>query len=495
MHNSFDLFDTLIARRCVSPTLMWADVERASLIPGLAQARMVQGHRLWSEGVVHETADMYGAALLALGRSPGLATTALAAQLASLEFASEQRELLPVRRHLLELKGFEWIISDMHHPDWVLHRLLARAKEAVADRRPHTLVRTNRGKHDGVLWQQLRRDRGVLHHVGDNRHADVAQARAAGHQAQHTEWTLPNPCEVALNGVGATSIMRAARAARLRCVGAAGEVMSQFEEAFASHVFPALALGAVLLRDAMAQLGRSQLLFCGRDGATWLRVFAVLYPDVPAWVLPSSRSSLIHGSSAYARLVQSNFLKSPDVLLADLCGTGGSWAVFCERWRVPPRALVFLNGYAGAPERLDGREWSQGLVNVALDRGGLVFEALCEETYPSLVDAHSPPAHSPLTASSSLAVDLAWGAHVDARTQALPARMHQVLDCALEELRLELARANDRIDGIAAKDLVRRLIEGLAPLNATVERLTGFGQRNLVPAQSYEFQPPTAMPT
>ncbi len=481
MRTSFDLFDTLIARRCVAPTAMWADLERTSGVAGLAQARMAQGHRLWSEGAQHTTVDMYEAALRTLGQGDATVIEGIAQRLADQEYAAEQRELVPVRRHLLALSPGDWVISDMHHPDWLLHRLLLLAGESIQARWPVTLVRTNRGKHDGDVWRQLRSDCGVFNHLGDNSHADVSQAQAFGHQAQHTQWTLPTAAERAVGELGATSIMRAARSARLRCVGevgGAGGAMSLLEEAVASHVFPVLALGALLLRDAMTQLKATKIIFCGRDGATWMRVFAALYPQVPTWVLPSSRLSLSRGSPHYAQLVKSHLGDSGDALLADLCGTGSSWAVFCERWAIAPRPLVFLNAYAGAPERLDDQAWSQGLVNVKFGDGGMVFEALCEETYPGLVDA---------SACTELGADLVWAKPADGAHLAVNRRMMEVLDVAISELKFELGRANEQVDGVAAKSVMSRLLTGLAPLAAVVEHASGFGQRNRVTADLYRL--------
>lgn len=474
MNNSYDLFDTLIARRCVSPLALFEQVQQQSDIKGLAQARAAEGHRLWLDKKAHTTPTMYEAALTSLGQ---LKTKA--ANLASMEYAVELRESLPIRRHLASLQMSDLVISDMHHPDWVLHQLLRSAQSELGRRWPSALLRTNRGKHDGDIWQHLIEKVGVLYHTGDNAHSDHAQAMAFGHQANLTSWALPTQAEQMLAQAGAGSVMRAARSARLRCVGAADEKYSQMHEAMANVVFPILALGAAYLQDAMKQLNKTHVVFCGRDGATWMRAFAVLYPSIPMTLLPSSRHSLVRGGIEYSEMVKSVLLvHGQQTLLADLCGTATSWAVFFERWSIPPQEIVMLLKYAEPPERLDGVLWAGCVLDASRSMGAMVFEAMCEESYPSFQDASML-----IRTADTVAYNLHWSANT--KETEFSNCMHHVLDVALEEWRRELSRSRDQMNGAQLKSLMMSLLNSLSPMHAEVERLTQFSQRNRQAAGHY----------
>jgi hypothetical protein len=474
MLKSYDLFDTLIARRCVSPLVLLEQVQQQAGIQGLAQARAEQGHRLWMEKTVHTTPMMYAAALTSLGLPDTEATN-----LASMEYAIELQETIPVLRHLEALEMGDLVISDMHHPDWVLHQLLRKAQGELGRRWPSALLRTNRGKHDGDVWRRLRDEARAVQHLGDNAHSDHAQAIASGHQASVTHWTLPTQAERLLAQAGAGSVMRAARSARLRCVGAADDAQSPMLEAMANVVFPVLAVGAAYLHDAMKQLKKTHLVFCGRDGATWMRAFHVLFPNVPATLLPSSRHSLVRGGDAYSRMIKGVLQEhGSTALLVDLCGTATSWAVFFERWKIPPQEMVMLLKYAQAPERLDGSAWADGLIDATRSVGAMVFEALCEENYPSFQDASAL-----LEDELAAAFQLKWFENPGSAEFA--GSMHGVLDVALQEWRHELLRSHDQMNSANIKSVMMTLLDSLAPLRAEVERLTRFSERNRQAAGYY----------
>ncbi|MFM9879656.1 MAG: hypothetical protein ACKVOO_04505 [Burkholderiaceae bacterium] len=486
---SFDLFDTLIARRCVSPLALYSLVEQRAGLPGLAQARSEQAHALWLKCQPFSTLDIYTHALAALGRP-----AAHAQALSELEYQVELQELLPVRRHLMELQPPDWVLSDMHHPPWLLSQLLSRAGSAVGALWPATLICSNRGKHDGQLWHDLRQQVGVLAHLGDNPGSDVAQAHAAGHQARLTTWTAPNAAEQRLGQLGAHSLARAARSARLRSVGAEGEPLAVLAEAMASLVFPVLSLGAMLLHDRMRQQKVPALVFCGRDGGVWQRVFAALYPQVPSSVLASSRAALVGGSPGYRDYVLAHL--PAHAWLVDLCGSGASWGAFWQRFGLAAQPLQLLVGYAPAAHYGAPPVPVQALASgPAAAQGGYVLEALCEEAYPGLADAQwLGPANLPgALAGQTPAPASGWcgsarliyqdSAHPPT-TSPLAQPMQAVLQVALEELRLELDRAQDRFAAHDGQALLAELLAGLAPLAALVEQHSGFMARNRQMAQS-----------
>ncbi len=466
--HSFDLFDTLIARRCISPLVVYQLVEQRSGVVGLAQARSEAGHALWSQRVDHTTLDIYRVALQRLQR-PELDATRLAAA----EYAVELGELVAVRRHLLEVKLGDVVISDMHHPPWVLAQMLERAGRMLVLHQPASLMVTNRGKHDGDLWRALLPKTGPLAHLGDNAHSDVRQAELAGHQPRFTDWAMPSAAEVRLSDLGVHTLARAARVARLQCVGSADDPLAALDEAMASLVFPVLCLGALLLHAAMLQQGSTGVVFCGRDGAVWSRVFTAVYPEVPVHLLASSRAALAASTPGYRDYVLAH---SPtDALLVDLCGSGASWHAFWQRWALPPRPQVFLLRYPVAGTGATAALTASLLPFEQVGAAAHSLEALCEGAHPGLRAAQW---HSVGGQGGGLA-QLHWNDEAAlATTSALAERLHPVLDAAVDALRIELARGKDSFAADAAAQLAVRMVQSLGPLTSLIESASGFMHRN-----------------
>ena len=65
--NSFDVFDTLIARRSGAPHAVLQRLERASGVAGVAAARVAADQVLWHRGQPYTLADLWQEAGRALG--------------------------------------------------------------------------------------------------------------------------------------------------------------------------------------------------------------------------------------------------------------------------------------------------------------------------------------------------------------------------------------------------------------------------------------------
>ncbi len=459
---SFDVFDTLIARRCMGPLALYELVAQRSGIPGLASARAQAGHALWSRCVNHHTADIYALALEQLGL-PGQDAMALA----QLEFAQELEEVIPVARHLEGLPANALLLSDMHHPAWQIERLVQCAAEKVGIRYTPSLIVSNRGKHDGDLWQGLRASTGALHHLGDNQVSDGHQSRLHGHEPTVSTWALPNAVEVALNSAGAGAIARAARSARLRCVTGSNVLV----EAMCSHVFPTLALGAMWLAELARASGAKRIAFVGRDGATWQRVFSALYPFTPVVRIHASRVALQRASQGLREHV--NNVVTPDTLLADVCGSGASWQAFAQLTGVTCGQAVLLRYPTAAPMPASAELATLLQANELPGGAAMAFEALCEESYPSVADVQWL-GHGRMAA----AVPVHGEQHAKASQSPAAPMLHHALQVAIDELAFERARSTSQLNMAKLLDLSRQLVSALAPIYPNVDAATQFSARN-----------------
>ena len=469
MLRTFDLFDTLIARRCVGPLAIYDLVAHQANIPGLASARSKAGHHLWMTQQTHTTRDIYQLALTMLP-----AAKCSADELAHLEFAQEVRETIPVLRGLEQVDRESIIVTDMHHPHWVLERLILKASEPLNRRWLPSMIASNQDKHTGVIWKSLAARKLSVEHLGDNAQSDVIRAKEHGHSATLFDWVQFQPTEKRLIDSGLQSIARACRSVRLSCVPLLDSPQAPILSMMCSHLVPILALGCVLLNALMHEQRKQMLVFSGRDGAVWQGIFQAMFASVPTRRLPLSRRLMQSSPQTALAMIQS--CTDQEVLVADLVGSGASWSQLmhatgsqmtfplCHLIRYPsatplaPMHLLSLVDFSEQPMQ-----------------GMHVLEALCEEGYPSTCDAE----WQELDGGAGFAhVRVATtDASTIGHTQTVES-LQTVLRCAAHELSLELARANDHCKVSALQILLQELVLELCKAYSVVEAQTGFWARN-----------------
>ncbi len=187
---SFDLFDTLITRKCLEPTevfrLVAETAERHGLVlEGFCQARRSAEKYLYHHGIPFYTlADIYRE----LGREYGISEEE-AKDLCNLEFQIELEQCCPrqaVCNCCRELKssGKQVVItSDMYLSSEQLQRLLKKCGIPLPSvKEIYVSNELGASKYNGDLFFRLRdkyTGQRVLH-TGDNRFCDVEQAKKAG---------------------------------------------------------------------------------------------------------------------------------------------------------------------------------------------------------------------------------------------------------------------------------------------------------------------------
>jgi hypothetical protein len=469
MLRTFDLFDTLIARRCVSPIAVYQTVEHASQITGLVDARSRAGHQLWTRQTPHSTQDIYQ---LAISFLPPMHLKAEA--LAQLEYQSEYRECIPILRSLELIDQESVIVSDMHHPQWVLERLYLIAAQSMSRRWLPSMFVTNQNKHTGTFWQQLASQGHVATHLGDNPHSDVNQAQLLGHQATLFDWAQMQPTELRLAACGLHSLARATRSVRLRCVPSNQHAQVALIEKMCTHVIPILALASLLLRDLMRQHRKTTAVFVGRDGAVWQCIFNAMFSEVPTYRLPLSRRLMQDSPATAAAMVRSRV--SPDALVVDLVGSGTSWSrLIAETGLEITPALCHLIRYPALA--LDTSLQMLSLIDLSQSESWEIYalEIFCEEVYPSACDAqwvdlekHGGFAQIKHAAAESLTTS----------ATSLPVALQACVQCASHELAFELARSKDICQLEAIHALLRDLVTQLGQDFAAINEATNFWNRN-----------------
>lgn len=312
---SFDVFDTLIARRCIEPLRVFELVEERAGVPGFARARREAELSVLRLGPFD--LDTIYAALPGFLAVP---ETELA-RLRDLEVRVELEQTIPVAEHLAEVSAGDVLVSDMYLGPRIIRELLAKA----GLERELALVVTNGGKHTGEIWPELAAAVEVVEHLGDNQRSDVETPTEHGIAARRTTRHQPTEIERWLIGSGLPQVGQLCRELRLGTwspdpdVRAAQLVQSQAN-------FPLMLVASAMLARLAERLDRRSVLMSSRDCHLWDPLFQQVADRLGiacrSRYFYTGRLPRTQPSSHYLRYARELF--TDDALVVDICGTGWS---------------------------------------------------------------------------------------------------------------------------------------------------------------------------
>jgi hypothetical protein len=300
--NSFDVFDTLLARRHLTSEPIWPQIEREFGIPGYTQARKSAdtGSRILSE--------IYDQLVV-----QGLITQQQHSIVMRREIELEIEICFPVQVNLDRVAHGDILISDMYLPASAILQLV----RSVGLDRQVTLYQSNGDKSQGTVWPKFGgRHRGI--HLGDHPNSDYASPVRAGIHGEHfNPATGLNLVEQELFNSGFANIGLLAREIRLRN-NPPPDLKPYFDVACDLNLAWLFVIAELINR----QHGNRNIVFLGRDCQLLHKLYTAYY-DV-AYYLPFSRKV------AYSQPKDAiDYLRvhSPDnPLFVDLGSTGGTWA-------------------------------------------------------------------------------------------------------------------------------------------------------------------------
>ncbi|WP_019504756.1 tetratricopeptide repeat protein [Pleurocapsa sp. PCC 7319] len=204
--NSFDIFDTLIARFCIDPDEIFLQVEKKTNFQNFASYRKKAEHYLLKNTENYNLEDIYQR----LAQDLNLDRCDIE-DLKEAEVETEIQNVIGIKENLDKVKDGDLLVSDMYLPESVLRQMLHQAglKKQV------DLIVSAKGKHSGRAWDKIINDTKIAQHLGDNRHSDVHMALRSGIRAELYQSAQPSSVEKALIKIGAKSLARVIRKTRL----------------------------------------------------------------------------------------------------------------------------------------------------------------------------------------------------------------------------------------------------------------------------------------
>ena len=346
---SFDLFDTLMARRCVTAVEVFKTVERTSSHAGFAHSR-AEAER---ESGGRSLDDIYRR----LAEREAISGEE-ADRLKALELETEAENFFPIAQYCREVQPRDVVVSDMYLPPAWLERT-AREKCGL---NPAKFFVLSHGKWTGNVWRTIGRERRVIEHVGDHPYTDGASPRAAGIPARLVRAAQRTAIEARLAEAGFTPLANLIREARLS-TWRDEPVLRDAQLAQTQSNFPLLFLATLHLCKTAKERGWDNILMSGRDCYLWQSLYQTLRPMLPgappSVYFQTSRSTRAHPSPDYLAYF-AQLRQGQRNVVADLCGTG--WSLNRLIGQAPqPATDIFLLHHLDLPAALARYERYGGL--------------------------------------------------------------------------------------------------------------------------------------
>jgi len=319
MLRSFDIFDTLIARRCIEPHGIFRAVEQKSGFAGFADLRIEAEHHIYDGDYTLD--DIYSQL-----KSMSGVSDARALQLKNFEINEELNNVIPIQENISKLRDGDILVSDMYLPREVIARLLAKAGCV----RETPIIVTSHGKSRGHVWPVLTRHVEIDFHTGDNVHSDIQSAQAHGIEARYTETSKLNASETFLRTIGLPQLCQLVRELRLSQHDD-NPVMQNWRRIQCEYNIPLLVLSSLHILGVCKRLERNAIQFSSRDCYFLRRIFDSITrknPQITSAYFYTSRIARLSRSEDYARYVRQCI--SEEALIVDLCGTGWSLSAMLE---------------------------------------------------------------------------------------------------------------------------------------------------------------------
>lgn len=314
--HSFDIFDTLMARRCVEPKNVFHEVEQRVKLHGFAEHR-IRAEQMLASGP-YTLDDIYAVFHTQFGMAAEVVD-----YLKQTEIAVEIDNAIGIRENLDAVENGDVLITDMYLPRDVILKLL----DKIGLRKQVGLIISSSGKHSGQIWPGVHASLALEQHVGDNLHSDVRSPLDSGLFAEHLATSTLSSHEQFLRNEGFEQLARVVREVRLTQLhgGLGREKVSQRLLQINNNI-PILLLTSVVLKLLSKKTGVSKILFSSRDCYYFSRIFSFL-SEKASWNVPSeyfytSRLTRVGASSSYLRYFTG--IADAQSLVVDLCGTGWS---------------------------------------------------------------------------------------------------------------------------------------------------------------------------
>ena len=339
--NSFDVFDTLLARKVLRPTDIFSIVEETYNIPNFKERRCIAQNN--SNGTIENIYQKYGEIY---NIDPYICK-----EIKELEIDTEIKFSYLIHTNCNRVKDGDILISDMYLSENDIMRIL----RAHGFNKNVKLYVTPNGKGSGYIWKNLKEQYNINLHLGDNEYSDIKMALENNVNAELTTIHKPNETEMFFINKDyeqAGFLLREFRHNNPY------EINSLEYELYNDQVcfnIPLLILCSNFLYNILIKEHRNTLLLLTRDGCLLKHIFPILYQDIICKELHSSRIVHKNPNEEYKNYLKSIYNKDTCLLFDLYGGFQSGRELYKELFGMYPRVhLLGYNDYFKGSEIYEG---------------------------------------------------------------------------------------------------------------------------------------------
>jgi len=316
---SFDVFDTLIARRFINNDNILEEVQRSLNISNFVN------HRKAADTGKRSIAEIYEAMVQSQVLSKSVAREAI-----ELEYSLEIINSFPIIENIKKVRHGDLLISDMYLSGPMI---LEMVRSAGLDKQV-TIYQSNRDKHTGKLWERLKSSE--LLHLGDNKRSDYDVPTSFGISSELYPGTHFTNTEEGICKVNLKTLALLMREVRLR-------LDHKFETADFLNTATQFNLPAlfILCELIKRKYPNRCMVFLGRDCQLLQKIYSTFYTNTKSMYLPFSRKIAFGYPELSVEYL--NIHCPANSVLFDLNSTGTTWDKLSNIKKIEIGVAVFLN--------------------------------------------------------------------------------------------------------------------------------------------------------
>lgn len=320
--NSFDVFDTLLARRYLNNDIVLNTMEQVTKIKDFA------AHRKAADNGSRSLLQMYEYL-----HEIGIISKDQIHQLKELEIVYEIDASFPIKQNLDKIKNGDLLISDMYLSG---SDILTLVRSIGLDKQV-SIYQSSGDKRTGEFWQKAKENGLQIDtHYGDNELSDVINPQKFGFNAVHFKDSIePTDAELFLRSQNLNVLSYLMREIRLRNVE--NDHPELFDSANQMNL-PWLFLVCELINR---QYKGQPVVFLSRDCQLMYKIYNSFYER--CHYLPFSRKVALNQTEIAAKYLKN---QTPDnAVIFDMSSTGRTWEKICSIEPVTISVVIFENRF------------------------------------------------------------------------------------------------------------------------------------------------------
>lgn len=326
--NSYDVFDTLLARWYYYPKTIFEEVQRSSGFQMFYNLRVAAENtaKIKTLDEIYKTFSSFS-----------FECAKYADELKKLETELEFEHTYPVRQMVDKVTENDIIVSDFYFDKKLLSFLLRTHGIEFRD-----LFVSYDGKSSGRVWSELKGKYNILRHYGDNRHSDIQMSSRFNIPSQEVHITKLTETEAELAEMGFGKVACLGRAVRLsNPYSVSNNIEKNLWDEEALYNIPILIILSQYLHNILVDGRANKLLLTQRDCCHLYPMHKKMYPIDRVYPFYTNRKLYNNPTDGFRDYVKRNYTQ--DSLIVDLQGTGDTCFKFFDSLGIKPNYLVLVD--------------------------------------------------------------------------------------------------------------------------------------------------------